>query len=142
MTPVWGGREHVVPFVAGCAGIRPDFGNCRTMAVLDRENRMVAGIVFHDWSPEHGVIEISAAAIDRRWATRGVLKAAFGYVFGTCGCQLAVARTAVDNRAARRLWTAFGAREYIIPRLRGRDVSEVIITLTQEDWAASRLNEG
>lgn len=136
MTPVWNVPE-VVPFVARLAGVRPDFGNCRTMAVLDRDGVMVAGLVFHNWSPENGVIEISAAAITPKWATRTVLKTALGYVFAHC--QMAVARIAEDNMPARRLWKGIGAQEYILPRLRGRGASEAIELLTDDAWAASRF---
>lgn len=128
-----------MPFVAALAGERPDFGNCRTMAVMDSGNRMVAGIVFHNWRPEHGVMEVSAAAIDPKWATRSVLKEAFGYIFDKAECQLAVARTAEENTRVRRLWKAFGATEYIIPRLRGRAASEAIETVTKEAWEKSPL---
>lgn len=135
MTPIWGLEEYVVPFVAKVAGERPDFGNCRTMAVLDAEGRMVAGIVFHNWSPERGVLEVSAAAVDPRWATRTVLMEAFGYAFAHA--QMVVARTADENHRTRRLWKAFGAEEYILPRLRGREASEAIMLLSDDAWKAS-----
>ena len=136
MTPVWSVPE-VVPFVARLAGVRPDFGNCRTMAVLDKNGGMVAGIVFHNWSPEHGVIEISAAAVTPKWATRAVLNTALDYVFAHC--QMAVARIAEDNLQARRLWKGLGATEHILPRLRGRTANEAILMLTDDAWAQSKL---
>jgi RimJ/RimL family protein N-acetyltransferase len=139
VTPVWGMDDLVVPFVAALAGEPPDFGNCRTMAIMNGDGEMVAGIVFHNWRPDHGVMEVSAAALDPKWATRGVLREAFGYIFDKAGCQLAVARTAEGNTRVRRLWRAFGATEYIIPRLRGRSASEAILTVTKEAWALSPL---
>lgn len=126
-----------MPFVASLAGVRPDFGNCRTMAVIGKDGKMVAGLVFHNWSPEHGVIEVSAAATTPKWATRSVLNAALGYVFSHC--QMAVARIAEDNLPARRLWKGLGAQEYILPRLRGREASEAVELLTDDAWAQSRL---
>lgn len=136
MTPVWNVPE-VVPFVAKLCGVRPDFGNCRTMAVLDRDGWLVAGLVFHNWSPEYGVIEVSAAALTPKWATRAVLNTALDYVFAHC--QMAVARIAEDNLQARRLWKGLGAEEHILPRLRGRTASEAIQLLTDDAWAQSRL---
>lgn len=102
---------------------------------------LVGGVVFHNWNPETGVIEVSAASIDARWATRGVMRAVFEYIFQTAECQLAVARTGEDNKRTRRLWKALGATEYIIPRLRGRTASEAILTLTQEAWENSKFCE-
>lgn len=100
-------------------------------------DRLVAGAVFHNWCPESAVIELSCAADDRRWMTRRVMNAAFGYVFDGLGCQMAVARIHEANEAARKLWRGLGAQEFIIPRLRGKDAAEVIYTLTREQWAAS-----
>lgn len=100
-------------------------------------DRLVAGVVFHNWCPESAVIELSCAADDRRWMTRRVMNAAFGYVFDGLGCQMAVARIHEANEAARKLWRGLGAQEFIIPRLRGKDAAEVIYTLTREQWAAS-----
>lgn len=137
MKPVWGMEGAVVPFVASLAGLRPDFGNCRTLAVLDKTEKLVAGLVFHNWSPENGVIEVTGASVTPKWATREVLTTACNYVFSHC--QLAVARTAVENMAVRRLWKALGAEEYILPRLRGRTASEAILLLTDDAWAQSKL---
>ena len=139
MTPVWGLAEYVVPFVADLANQPPDFGRCQTMAVMNRDGGMVAGIVFHNWNPTAGVMEVSAASINPKWATREVLQCGFGYVFDRAGCQMAVARTDEKNRRVRRLWAAFGAAEYIIPRLRGRTASEAILTLTDDAWRDSKF---
>ena len=141
MTPLWVSPEIVVPFVARIAGLRPDFGNCVTMAVMDRERKMAAGLIFHNWEPESGVIEVTAAATSPKWATRSILRSALSYCFDDVGCQMVVARHAETNKQARRLWAALGAQEYIIPRLRGRDAAEVLATLTDDAWAKSKLNE-
>lgn len=137
MIPIWGLEEAVVPFVAQLVGCRPSFGNCRTMAVLDRDGKLAAGLVFHNWSPENQVMEVTGASVTPKWATREVLSVACGYVFAHC--QLAVARTAVENAPVRRLWKAMGAEEYILPRLRGRAASEAILLLTDDAWAQSKL---
>lgn len=141
MKAVWLPSSVVVPFVAGIIGSRPDFGECVTMAVVDRNNTMVAGIIFHNWMPENGVIEISAAATSPRWAKRGVLNEALGYCYKTALCQLVVTRYAETNKAAHRLWLGLGAETYVIPRLRGREQAETIATLTDEAWKKSKLNE-
>lgn len=139
MTPLWESPEVVAPFVARIIGTRPDFGNCQTMAILDKSGKMVAGLVFHSWNPDAGVIEVAAAALTPKWATRNVLKTALAYCFQTAGCQMVVARHAEDNTAARRLWKALGADEMIIPRLRGRTASEAIALLTDDAWAQSKF---
>ena len=132
---VWGVPD-VIPFVGGVVyGEGREFGNCRTAAVL-KDNKMIAGIVFHNWNPDSEVIEVSAAAIDPRWATRSNLIALFGYVFSVA--QTCVARIHEDNERARRLWRSFGAQEFILPRLRGREASEAVMLLTDDAWAGSK----
>lgn len=137
----WGQREAVEPFVSALCGFSRGFGNCVTAAVVREDNEMIAGLVFHNWSPETGVIEVSAASVDRRWAQRGILRAAFDYIFRQLGCQMAIARTKEGNTSVRRLWRALGATEYMIPRLGGRTASEAILTLTEEAWYDSRFME-
>lgn len=107
---------------------------------VEHKGELVAGIVFHNWEPEHGLIEISGAAENRRWFTREVIRVAFGYVFEGLGCQAVTARTAEDNGTVRHICKAIGAEEYIIPRLRGRDAAGVIYVLTDEAWKRSRFN--
>lgn len=131
---VWNVPE-VIPFVASLAGCAPDFGNCRTAAVV-KDRQIIAGFVFHNWSPENGVIEVSAGATDPRWATRENIKELLGYVFSVA--QTCVARSHEDNKRARRLWRSFGAQEFILPRMRGRTASEALTLLTDDAWAESK----
>lgn len=134
MKVVW--NAPVVDFVASRCRVRNDFGNCRTAGIFDGDT-LVAGVVFHNWSPEYGVIEVSAAADSPKWASRAVLRELFGYVFSVA--QVCVARTAEENERTRRLWRAFGADEYILPRLRGRTASEALEMLTDDAWANSKF---
>jgi len=133
----WGREALAVPAAMEMLGFDRDFGPCITACVLDRTNRVAAVLVFHNYAPEAGVIEVSAAAESAAWAQRGILREAFGYVFAHC--QMAVARCAESNTRVRRLWAAFGADEVVIPRLRGRDEAECILTLTDDAWRLSRF---
>lgn len=117
-----------------------EFGANKAFAVLRDDGAAAAGVVFHDWNPHAGVIEASAAADDRRWASRGVLQALFGYAFEGCGNQMVVCRTV--NPVVVKLWRAFGAQEHVIPRLAGRDRAMTIMTLTDDAWRASKFMEG
>jgi hypothetical protein len=119
----------------------PDFGNCQAIAVVDGVT-LVAGIVFHEWRPEAGVIEVSAAADSPRWASRSILTELWAYPFDLIRVRMAYARMAESNTRARRLWRAFGANETAIPELRGVGEAEIIATLTREQWQKSRLFDG
>jgi len=139
MTPFW--DDRVAGWVAArIPGCERGFGPCKAMGVVSK-GKIVAGLVFHNWQPEHGLIEISGAAEDRRWMTRRVMAEALGYAFDQVGCQMIVAQQDLANEAPRKAWLALGASEYIIPRLRGRDRDGSIVTLTAEQWQVSKFNK-
>lgn len=125
---VWPGRGH-------------QFGNSVCMGIMDGE-KLAACMVFHNWSPEAQVIEISGASRDARWLRKPVLWAMFDYPFNTCGCQMVVMRVSAFNvkdngRGIHRILRSYGFTEVRIPRLRGRDEDEIIFTLTDDAWRAN-----
>ncbi len=81
-----------------------------------------------------------AAAGEPGWLNRSVLHAMHTYIFDAAGCQLAVMQVAEDNDRMRRIGRAYGYTETRVPRLRGRDKAEIIMTLAEEDWRASRFH--
>jgi RimJ/RimL family protein N-acetyltransferase len=126
-------KEHVAAFVAGQLGFERGFD---AYTALGFGEPLVAGVIYHNWNPEAGVIELSAASSGRDWLTRERLRQVFGYPFDQLECQMCVARISEGNARARRIWKAIGASEYIIPRLRGPREAEVIAILTVETWRA------
>jgi RimJ/RimL family protein N-acetyltransferase len=127
---------EVIGFVEKEMGFKPDFGNCRTAAIL-KDEQMIAGFVFHDWQPEFETIEISGVATDPAWFTRDHICEILGYAFSFC--QTCIAKTHEDNKRARRICKSFGAQEFILPRLRGRMASEAVLLLTDDAWAESKF---
>lgn len=139
MTPIW--DDRVAQWVSVRIWGKPDqFKACRAMGVF-RGRDLVAGLVFHEWVPDAGTIEVSAAAADRRWLTRRVATEAMSYAFDLCGCQMVLARHTETNTPARKIWTALGADEIRIPRLFGRDEAGMVATLTDDAWRVSKFNE-
>lgn len=114
--------------------------NYCSLGVLD-DDRLVAGVLYHNHYPDAGVIELTAASISKRWLTRPVLKAIFALPFERFGCQLCVLRVSETNRSMLRIGRAYGFESYAIPRLRGRDEAEHILTLTDDDWRRSRFHK-
>lgn len=146
MNIIWGGagdpaaNDAVAGFVAAhIDGCERGFADFTTLGVAD-EGRLVAGVVYNNYSPEAGVIELSAASTNRRWLTRPVLKAMFSYPFDEIGCQLAVLRVSEENRGMVDIARRFGFTSHRIPRLRGRQEAEIIFTLTDNDWRAHPVN--
>lgn len=114
------------------------FGECQAVGVL-RGGNVIAGVVYHNWSPEFGTIELSAAADDRRWLTRPVIHEVLAYPFGFC--QMVFAQHKADN-PARAIWQRLGADEYLIPRFHGIGAVAAIATLTKESWMAGKYHKG
>jgi hypothetical protein len=140
MIPVWDKRvaDWVSPRVSPADR---GFGKCQALGVVHK-GELVAGLVFHNWEPEAGVIEISGAAKDARWMTRAVMNTALGYVFDGLECQMVLARQRKYNIRPRKAWLALGGSEVVIPRLYGRGQDGTIITLTAEQWRASKFYQG
>jgi len=129
--PVYGRSQYVASFVARELGFTRGFDACTAIGFGDP---IEAGIVYHNWNPEAGLIELTAASRTRTWLNKANLKTIFEYPFSQLGCQVCIARISEHNARARRIWRALGATEHIIPRLRGPNEAEVIATLTKEAW--------
>ena len=109
------------------------------MGVFD--GTLIAAVVFNNYHPESGVIEMHAAASTPRWLTRRVLWEMFNYVFNRMGCQMAVLRVSERNNRLLRILTAYGFEHTVIPRLRGRDEGERIFWLTEEAWRSNGFHK-
>lgn len=147
MKIIWGGagdpvaNQTIADFVAArIQGCERGFADFTTMGVTD-DDTLIAGVVFHNYAPEAGVIELSSASADKRWLTRPVLKAMFGYPLDEIGCQMLVLRVSENNTGMTAIARRFGFASYRIPRLRGRDEAEIIFTLTDTDWRAHAVNQ-
>lgn len=132
--------ETVARFVADhIPGCERGFEHFTAIGVIDDAGHLVGGIVYHDWSPEHGVIEMSSAATTPRWFTRKILQAMFELPFDRLGCQMVVTRMAESNTGLHSQFERLGFRRHSIPRLYGRDEAGIIYTMTDDDWKASRF---
>lgn len=147
MSIIWGGagnpatNQAIADFVSGhIDGCERGFADFTTMGVTEGD-MLIAGVVFHNYAPEAGVIELSSASTSRRWMTRPVLKAMFGYPLDEVGCQMVVLRVSERNTGMIAIAKRFGFDSYRIPRLRGREEAEIIFTLTDNDWRAHPVNQ-
>lgn len=116
-----------------------NFGECTAIAVMD-DQKLAAGLIYHNYDVDAHVIEISGASWIKGWLTRPVLKAMYGYPFVDCGCQSVIQRVSDDDKAQHRMLAAFGAERYRIPRLRGENAAENIFLTTRETWAANKFS--
>ena len=110
-----------------------------TIGVFD-EDELVAVLLFENYRPEDGTVEVGGAATTRRWMTRAVANALAKFIFGDLDCQMAIFRTSERNKSLSMLMKRAGFELIVIPRLRGRDEAEHWFFMTSEAWAENPLN--
>lgn len=104
------------------------------LAVLD--GTILGAFLLNNYHPRCGVIEVHAAATSRRWFTIKVFNQLAAFVFKEIRCQALVLRTHPTNAVVRRFGRLMGFTEHEIPRLRGRETSEIVMVLADDVWAA------
>lgn len=107
-----------------------------TMGVFEGR-KLISVILYNNYQPETGVIEIHGASITPRWLTKPVLWAMFDMPFNRLGCQMVVMRVSDRDRRLLRILKAYGFKHVIVPRLRGRDEGERVFWLTDDAWRAN-----
>lgn len=118
-----------IPHV-GAAG----FGPCVAVGIA-RGDAMAAGVVWHDWQPESGTIQMSGAAETPRWASRGILREIGRYPFGQLGARKVWATTPHTNERAIRFMLGIGfRREGVLSEQYAPKVHAVIFGMKRGAW--------
>lgn len=142
MIPVFDMPDAVKDFVAGgLFSLGRTFGPSTAIGFANEAEGLVAGFVYHNWEPENGTIELSGYSTRRSWVNKERVNIIFGYPFEQIGCRALVARHSEHNQRVRRIWSALGAEQTLVPELRGPGEAEVISVLTRETWQNSKFNE-
>ena len=67
------------------------FGKCKAIGVIDEDGKLIGGLVYRNWCPEVGTIEISGAALPgTNWLSRRTIQRMYDYPFYQCGCQMVI----------------------------------------------------
>ena len=130
--------DFVAQFIPECR--ERGFGKCKAIGIVD-ETGLLGGLVYKNWQPELGTIEISGAALPgTNWFSRRTIQVMHEYPFYVAGCQMVIMTTMDDNFIVQRILAAIGYTFYRIARLGGRDKDGVVCTLTVEQWESSKYN--
>jgi hypothetical protein len=117
------------------------FGNCTTIGVLDGK-ALVAGIIYHNWEPDAGIIEMSVAALPGvPWLSRETIHRMYSFPFVQLGCQMVINRIAADDERLLAQCARLGYDLIKFPRMLGRDRDGVIGQLTVEAWNANKISK-
>ena len=93
-------NQSAVKWVAARLNADPrDFEPHRSAFVRDRHGAICAGIVFSRYRPKARSVEISVAADNPRWMSRGVIRECLWYAFGVLDCLRLEAHTKAGSRA-------------------------------------------
>lgn len=120
-------------------------GKCTAIGVVDARDELIAGIAYHNHTPEEepgegAVIEMSVAALPGcRWLTPTTLKLMYQYPFLQLRCQMVIMRTPASNTHILRALAALNYMLIPVPRLYGRHADGVLCELTDDDWAANKI---
>lgn len=77
-----------------------DFGPASAIGVMSDTGEPMAGVVFHDYQPAYGTIQLSAAAISPRWATSRIVGRMLRYPFIELGVHKVWTATEQKNKRA------------------------------------------
>lgn len=111
-----------------------------TMGIID-DDAMVAVVLFNNYHPDSGVIEMHGASENKRWLTKRSIYEMFSYVFEQLKCQMAVMRVSEKDKRLHRILTSYGFKNHYIPRLRGRNEGEHIFTLEDDVWRSNGFHK-
>jgi hypothetical protein len=128
--------------VANLQGEERGYRNCKTIGVADEQGNFLGGVVFYNWNPEAGIIEMTASAVSRAWLSRRTLNRIGDFVFHECGCQMLLVHVRKSEERVLRILASVGFVFTLVPRLFGRELDGVICTLTDDDWYGSKLSHG
>jgi RimJ/RimL family protein N-acetyltransferase len=121
-------------------GKTDQFGPCGSLGII-KKGVVIAVVVFHNWQPDDGTIELSAAADDPRWLTRTVIRQIMSICFEQHGCQQVFTRQAVDNERAIKIYRYMKFTEILLPNMRGKGKDEILMLLTKDEWDSHFMNE-
>lgn len=111
MKVLYGDDVNVAKWVAARIPHVTEFGVCSALGVVNDKNQPVAGIVFHDYQPTCGTIQISMAADTPKWATRAIIKELLSYPFKQLKVRKVWTATPLKNSRAIRFNKGIGFKQ-------------------------------
>lgn len=99
-----------------------------------RGGKLVAGVIYHNWRPVDGDVQVIIAADDARWCLPKTMRALFAYAFETLDCVRMTAVIAKNNKRCRRLTAGLGFKyEGYARRAIGRKHDALIYGILREE---------
>lgn len=136
-------KDFVLDFTErGIWGDRCDYrfdDNCQAFAIANEIDGVVAGLIYHNYNPDAGTIEVSCYSNKKRWLTRKLVNDMLHYPFEDLGLRIVTARFSEDNKFIGTLFKKIGATIHALPELWGVNKDEIVAILNVNDWKKSEI---
>ena len=135
MKLIFGKDEAIAKWVARRIPYAMQFDPCTAIGVVDEDKKKpIAGVVYHNYDPQHDTIMLSMAADDPRWAMRGTILALLHYPFEQLNVRKAWVACAFSNRRMIRFLEGINfTREAVLARHFGKEHA-VILRMFDHDY--------
>ena len=131
---VAGHTDKVATWVADKIPHVTDFGPCEALGIL-RDEYIIAGVVYHDYQPNFGTIQLSMAAVSPMWARREIIAQLLQYPFEQLGCYKVWTATPLDGKMALRVNEKIGfKREAVLAHGFGKGRHCVLMRFLEPDY--------
>ena len=114
------------------------FGPCRAVGIAtgkEASDRLLAVFVFHDYQPRFGTVQLSGAAADPHWASRGIIRGILAVPFLQYRCHLVWSAIPHTSERVIRLTKALGFKQEAILKDRfGKGNHAVIVRMESRDY--------
>ena len=131
---VYGEDEAIAAWTAGFLPHVESFGLCIAIGVVSLD-RLIAGVVYHEYRPKYATIQVSIAAISPMWARKENIAALLRYPFEQLECYKVWSAMPQDNEAAIKVNAHIGfKREAILAHAFGKKRHAVVTRLLRPDY--------
>lgn len=134
--------KEIARWVGEQIGRDIDWGPCEAIGVSDKDDNLIGGVVFSNYQPHFGNIEVSFAATRADWLTPNLVRGIMSYPFDQLGVRRITSLTPKKNRKARQFLKKFGfVHEGTVREGFGTD-HMIISGLLEREWRAHRFATG
>jgi RimJ/RimL family protein N-acetyltransferase len=133
---IYGQDEFITKWVINQIPHVENFGPCITIGIGSKNrNKLLAGLVYHDYQKNNGTIQLSMASISPMWARREHIAEMLRYPFEQLGIYKVFTTTPEDNVSALKVNAHIGfKREAILAHQFGKKRHAVIMRMLRPDY--------
>jgi RimJ/RimL family protein N-acetyltransferase len=131
---LYGADAEVAEWTANLIPHVEDFGPCIAIGVQSK-GRLIAGIVYNEYQPRYGIIQLSMAAVSPMWARKEIIAELLRYPFEQLGVYKVFTAILPDNAMAIKVNNHVGfKREAVLAHHFGKKRHAVIMRMLRPDY--------